>query len=510
MFGLVLGLLVAAGPWQIYPLPFRLTTGEGARKHLPATMPGGIAVFDYDQDGLLDLFFPNGAALPAGRKTSARESNRLLRNLGNMRFEDRTVLSGLEGAGYDFAALAADYDQDGWTDLLVCGLREVRLYRNLGNGRFQDVTASSGIQNQGRWCIGGAWFDYDRDGDADLFLVNYVRWDPSTEPQCKVDGVPDFCHPRYYAPEPNALFRNDGGGRFTDVSQPSGLAKYRGKGMAAVAADFDQDGYSDLFVTNDRVLNFLFRNLGEGRFEERALELGVAAPPSGNPPSSMGVDAQDFDNDGKVDLLYTALRDETFPLSRNRGADFEDAGLKTKLDLLTRSMAGWGVAFADLDNDGWKDIAVARSDVLSAKGARARSAREPLSWFRNRDGQQFVMGDAIPLAPDMYRGLVAADFDNDGCLDLVVTALESQASVIRHRCQGNWLMVDIRQPGAIVKVGSQRRSVSTSVGYASSCACPLHFGLGAAQTVDVEIQVPGSEPKRFRGVPANQVLRWSP
>ncbi|MBL8227966.1 MAG: CRTAC1 family protein [Bryobacterales bacterium] len=503
-------LLAAAGVWQTSPLPFTLATGETARKHLPATMPGGIAVFDFDGDGLLDIYLPNGASLPSGRKSSAQQSNRLLRNLGGMRFEDRTTQANLAGSEYDFAAIAGDYDQDGWTDLLVCGLRSVTLYRNRGNGTFTDVTHQSRIDNRGRWSAGGAWLDYDRDGDLDLFVVNYVQWDPAKEPPCKVDGVSDFCHPRYYEPEANALFRNDGGGRFTDVSEASGIATHKGKGMAATVADFDLDGNADIFVTNDRVLNYLFRNLGGGRFEERALEMGVAAPSSGNPPSSMGADAQDFDNDGRADLIYTALRDETFPLARNRGNDFEDAGLRTKLDLLTRPMAGWGIVFADLDNDGWKDIAAARSDVLSAQGPRGASAREPLSWFRNVNGKQFVTGAALPVPADMYRGLVAADFDNDGCLDLVATALNASARVLRNGCGGNWLKVDVRAAGARVRAGSQWRHVSSTIGYASSCECPLHFGLGPAPTVDVEVLFSGGATKRIEGVKANQVLVVKP
>ncbi|MBS1827878.1 MAG: CRTAC1 family protein [Acidobacteria bacterium] len=507
MLRIVLALFAAASQWQSIPLPFTLATSEGARKHLPATMPGGIAVFDYDGDGLLDLFFPNGADLPSGRKTSPRQNNILLHNMGGFRFEDRTSTAKLAGAGYDFAALAADYDNDGRVDLLVCGLRGVTLYRNYGNGVFEDVTATSGIDNRGRWSTGGVWLDYDRDGDLDLFLVNYVRWDPATEPPCKVEGLADFCHPRYFEPDANALFRNEGGGRFRDVSIESGIAAHKGKGMAAASADFDLDGYPDIFVTNDRVLNFFFRNLGNGRFEERALEWGVAAPASGNPPSAMGVDAQDYDHDGRFDLIYTALRDETFPLYRNRGSDFEETGLPTKLDLLTRPMAGWGIAFADLDNDGWRDIAAARSDVLSITGPRGATAREPLSWFRSTaSAKRFEATPALPVPPQMYRGIVAADMNNDGCLDLVATALQAPVRILRNTCRGNWLKIAATKTGVRVRVGDQWGHTSTSVGYASSCACPLHFGLGDAATVDVELFEPGAEPRRFPSTKANQTL----
>lgn len=506
MLRALVALLAVVSQWQPSTLPFTLHTGEGAKKHLPATMPGGIAVFDYDGDGLLDLFLPNGAALPSGRKSSPLHSNILLRNLGNFRFENRTASAKLAGNGYDFAAIAADYDADGHTDLLVCGLRSLTLYRNRGNGVFEDVTAASGIDNKGRWSTGGVWFDYDRDGDLDLFIVNYVRWDPATEPPCKVEGLADFCHPRHFDPDINALFRNEGNGRFKDVSVESGIAAHKGKGMGVAAADFNHDGYPDIFVTNDRVLNFFFHNTGKGRFEERGLEWGVAAPASGNPPSAMGADAQDYDNDGRFDLIYTALRDETFPLYRNRGGDFEETGLATKLDLLTRPMAGWGIVFADLDNDGWRDIAAARSDVLSITGPRGANAKEPISWFRNEAGKRFAATPPIPVPSQMYRGLVAADLNNDGCLDLVATALQAPARVLRNTCQGNWLKVAGLKPGARLKVGSQWGHASTTVGYASSCACPVHFGLGSATTVDVEVHTPGAPPRRYPATKANQTL----
>jgi hypothetical protein len=278
--------------------------------------------------------------------------------------------------------------------------------------------------------------------------------------------------------------------------------------MAAAVADFDLDGSPDIFVTNDRIFNYYFYNLKNGSFEERAFERGVAAPLSGDPPSAMGADAQDYDNDGRPDLIYTALRDETFPLYRNTAGEFEDAGLSSRMAVLTRPMAGWGVAFADLDNDGWKDVVAARSDALSATGPRGASAKEPLAWFRNVDGKRFAAGDELPAPAEMHRGLVVADFDNDGCLDVAVTALNAPARILRHTCSGNWLKVDVRLPGARVRVGDQwRQAASTTSGYASSCACPLHFGLGSKAAVDVEVIPPKGNSRFYKGVRANQTLR---
>jgi hypothetical protein len=506
LWRLALAFAVTSSGWRVERLPFTLVNGEGSKKQLPATALGGLAVFDFDGDGRLDLFFANGGS-PEGKKAP----NKLLRNLGGLRFEDATARARLEGSDYDMGAAVGDYDGDGRPDLLVCGLHGIRLYRNTG-GAFEDVTTKSGLNNHGRWAAGAVWFDYDNDGDADLFVVNYVKWDATSERECVVNGKPDYCHPKFYAAQANALYRNNGDGTFTDVSSESGIAAHPGKGMAAVAADFDSDGLTDLFVTNDRVFACYFRNLGGGRFQETAFEAGVAAPTDGNPPSGMGVDAQDYDNDGRPDLLYTALRDETFPLYRNTGKAFEEVTASSRMSVLSRQMAGWGVAFADLDNDGWKDIAVARSDALSPSGGGGDHAKEPPAWFRNLGNGKFEAGAGWgAFEPAMHRGLVAADLDDDGCVDLVLTALNAPARILRNPCATgrNWLKVDVSGLGTKIRVGDQWRWVTSAGGYASSYWGPFHFGLGGAATVEVEVFWPGGRTTRV-AARANQTIHVHP
>jgi hypothetical protein len=334
----------------------------------------------------------------------------------------------------------------------------------------------------------------DNDADLDLFIVNYVQWNPAAEKVCLVAGKPDFCHPRHYAPEPNALFRNNGDGTFTDISAPSGIAAHQGKGMSVAAADFDADGLIDLYVTNDRAPAFYFRNRGQGQFEECAFDRGIAVPQDGNPVSGMGVSAEDYDNDGRPDIVYTALRDETFPLYRNLGQEFEEATGKSRLAPLSRAMAGWGITFADLDNDGWKDILAARSDALSATGGHAAKAKEPPTWFRYQGNRTF-----------------AADLNADGCLDVVLTALQAAPRILRHPCQsvGRWLSVDVREVGARVRIGNQTRWVSSATGYASSYLGPLHFGLGSATQVDIEVTWPDGRTRRV-ATPTNRAIQLKP
>jgi hypothetical protein len=328
-------------------------------------------------------------------------------------------------------AAAGDYDGDGKVDLVVLGVGFIHLYRNLGSGKF----AYSDLPNGGRWAYTAVWADLDRDGDLDLFVVNYVKWTAVTDRQCVVEGKPDYCHPRYYGASANQLFENLGGGKLKDVSAESGIGALEGKGMGVAVGDFDGNGLADLFVTNDRVLNFLFLNRGKLKFEEKAFDWGVAVPADGKSPSAMGTVAFDYNRDGKLDLVYTALREETFPLYRNNGKEMVEAGIETGLARATRTMAGWGIAAIDFNRDGWLDLIAARSDALSVTGGKGAQAKEPLGLFWNRGGTKFEAGTELKTEPRMYRWLAVLDVNGDGCEDVVVTALDAPALWIESVCK---------------------------------------------------------------------------
>jgi enediyne biosynthesis protein E4 len=491
-------------------------------KHYIESAPGGLAVFDANGDGRPDLFFANGASSPDLEKRGPEHWNRLFRNDGGLRFTDVTAEAGVAGVGYAMGAAAADLDNDGDVDLFVAGVRRQQLLRNRGDGRFEDVSAAAGL-TQGEWAVGGAWLDYDADGRLDLFVVNYVQWSADTARFCgdQAKGIRTYCHPRFFAGLPNRLYRNLGDGRFEDVSLRSGVGGHVGKGMSAAVADYDRDGHVDVFVTNDTVPNFLFRNRGDGTFEEVALLAGVSVPASGRPVSSMGVDFQDYDNDGWPDLHVTALTGETFPLFRNdRAGGFTDVTAASGLAPLTIKDGGWCTVFADVDNDGAKDLFTANSHANDRIGEfEATAWKQASSLFMNDGRGRFrAARDEAGLATAVaaHRGCGVADLNADGRLDLVVLTLGSNAELWENvtAAAGRWLIVRLVGTasnrdgiGARVTVGSQMRTMTTAIGYASSSHAGLHFGLGAATEVPaIEVQWPSGRTQRLERVRADQVI----
>jgi len=503
---------------------FVLENSPSAEKHLIETMPGGIAVFDYDGDGRPDIFFTNGASVPSLEKNAPKFHNRLFRNLGGMKFKDVTLEAGLAGVGYSIGAAAADYDNDGYVDLFVAGVRSNHLYRNLGNGKFADVTAQAGI-SRAEWSITGGWFDYDNDGLLDLFVVNYVKWSPEIAPFCgdPVRKLRAYCHPRFFDGLANTLYHNRGDGTFEDVSVKSAIASQIGKGMSVAFADYDGDGLTDVFVTNDKLPNFLFHNLGNGKFAEVALEAGAALPDSGRNISGMGVDFRDYDNDGLPDIVFTALAGETFPLFRNHGkGEFRDWTYHSRIGPLTNQRSGWGIGLFDFNNDGWKDIFTANGHVNdTVETFEAAKYKLANSIFANAGDGTFrdVSNDASADFEQAraHRGAAFADFNNDGKIDVVVSALGEPAELWQDASpdDNTWLILKLHGTssnrdgiGARIRIGNQYNQMTSSVGYASSSHSGVHFGLGTTKQVDrIEIRWPSGIQQVLSHVHTNQVLQ---
>jgi hypothetical protein len=505
---------------------FVLENAATGEKHQIETMVGGVAIFDYDNDGRPDLYFVNGAAQPSLEKESPKFYNRLYRNLGHWKFEDVTEKAGVAGAGYQMGAAAADYDNDGWTDLFVVGVNRNILYRNRGDGTFEDVTAAAGLSGGSAkpWSIAAGWFDYDNDGHLDLFVVNYVVWDPATEPFCgdRQAGYRTYCHPKYYNGLPNQLFRNRGDGTFEDVTERAGIGRHIGKGMGVAFADVDGDGFLDVFVTNDTEADFLFLNGGDGTFREAGIQAGVAFNDDGRALSSMGVDFRDVDNDGRPDIFVTALANETFPLFRNLGKGlFADVTYPSGVGKATLAFSGWSNGIFDFDNDGHKDLFAANGDVQdNTEVYSSRKSRLPNLLLVN-DGRGKFRAVSVGEAA-LHRGAAFADLDGDGRIDAVVTRIGERPLLLRNEMGAgrHWIGFKLRGHrsnrdgiGARVEIETpegrrQWNHATTSVGYSSSSSAVVHFGLGSAARVAwVRIRWPSGQEQTLRDVEADRYLR---
>jgi enediyne biosynthesis protein E4 len=502
-------------------LDFVLQNHPTPRKHMIETMPGGVAAFDYNNDGRTDIFFTNGASIPSLEKDSPRFFNRLYRNDGGMRFTDVTSEAGIAGAGYSMGAAAADYNNDGHADLFVAGVYRNILYRNQGNGKFEDVTEAAGIKSD-KWSVAAGWFDYDNDGWLDLFVVNYAHWTPDFDRYCgeRDRNLRVYCHPKYFEGLANTLYRNRRDGTFEDVTAKAGIAAHIGRGMSVAFADYDNDGLMDIFVTNDNMPNFLFHNQGDGTFKEVALEAGVALTNYGLPVASMGADFRDYDNDGLPDLNITALAGETFPLFKNLGKGlFQDATHQSRLAALTTTRSGWSNGFFDFNNDGWKDLFTANSDVNDLidlfQSTHYKQANTLLANLQDGTFQD-VSAEAGFTLSRAHRGSAFADFNNDGRIDIAVSALGEPAELWQNISPevNHWLMLRLIGSrsnrdgiGAIIRLGNQSNHVTTAVGYASSSPAMVHFGTGKVVKIEqIEIRWPSGIVQVLRNVVANQVL----
>jgi hypothetical protein len=508
---------------------FVLKNSASANKYQIETMPAGVAVIDYDNDGFEDIYFVNGAAIPGLSKKDSSYWNRLYHNNGNGTFTDVTSKAGVAGDGYTMAVAVGDYDNDGWDDLFIAGVNRNILFHNNKDGTFSDVTQRAGLAATGPnkpWSISAGWFDYDNDGWLDLFVVNYCKWAPDQDPYCgeKKPGYRTYCHPKLYQGLPNALYRNNRDGTFTDVSAISGIGAHVGKGMSVAFADYDGDGRIDAFVTNDAERNFLFHNDGDGRFSEVGIRAGVAFNIDGKAVSNMGVDFRAIDSEGRPALVITALSNESFSLFRNIGKGlFMDAGYASGLAALSLPWAGWGVGLFDLNNDGAKDIFTANGHVRDNEELYgSRTYRQPNSVFASTGGGRLVEARAGARSAAAHRGCAFGDFDNDGRVDVVVSCLNEPAEMLRNISdrRQHWFEVLLTGRrsnrdaiGAIVRVTSasgkvQYNHVTTAVGYASSSSRRVHFGLGVESAIhSVEIRWPSGAIQKLEQPKADQCLR---
>ncbi len=497
----------------------------GDRLFIADTMGGGVGLIDYDCDGWLDVYFVNGCRLPFDAKNPPRP-NRLYRNQRDGTFRDVTAKAGVGGRGYGMGCAVGDYDNDGDDDLFVTGFKGTILYRNRGDGTFEDVTAAAGVFTDA-WSTAAGFGDLDGDGDLDLVVVTYVDVAQDDTRKCQDNvGRPIHCTPAVYAPQADLMYRNNGDGTFTEVSQAAGFVDTGGRGLGLAIADLDDDGKLDVFVANDATPNFLFRNRGGWRFEEIGIESGVGTNGSGRATASMGVVADDLDGDGRIDLFITNLVNESNTFFRNLGGlQFVDATLGAGLDAPSRPRTGFGDAALDADNDGRLDLFVANGHVDHRPWANSPMAQTP-HFFWGRDRGRFALAGRAQSASDYFnravvgRGVAAGDLNNDGRADLVVVHRDAPAALLWNRAKGgHWLALHLRGTrsgrtpvGARVTchVGGRTivRRLTSGTGYLSAHDPRLWFGLGSAAQVDrLEIRWPSGAIQSWTDLAADRILR---
>jgi enediyne biosynthesis protein E4 len=505
-------------------IDFVLQNSPTSKKFLIETMPGGIALLDYNNDGLLDIFMVNGGHIGETlhvpeqfERNNPRYWNRLYRQNGDGSFTDVTQVAGLANAGngnYGMGVAVGDYDNDGYADLFVTSYGKNILYHNNGNGTFTDVTAKAGVAGGG-WHVSAGFFDYDNDGHLDLFVTRYMDWDADHNKICGGEWH-TYCPPSAFPATTCLLYHNRGDGTFEDVSERSGIAAKKGRALGVAFADYDGDGFTDIFVSNDGMQQYLFHNNGNGTFTECALESGAALTSDGKGLSGMGVVFQDYDNDGRPDIIVTVLPRELYGLYHNDAANaFSYQSLETGLGALTSGSSGWGVGLEDFDNDGWKDLFVAQSHVLdNVQQIDASLHYKELPLLAMNHQGHFERVDSGVSTPLAARGAAFGDINNDGAMDVVVATLGGPPVLLLNRGGGNhWLSITLRGTqsnrdgyGARVSVNGQARFATSAGSYVCANDKRVHFGLGSAEKANVEIAWPSGVKQVLNDVRVDQFL----
>ena len=512
---------------------FKHEASPTSKKYLLETMGSGVAAFDYDNDGRLDLFFANGAQINENmtkdafpEKISSKYWNRLYHQMPNGTFEDVTERAGLKGSGYSTGVAVGDYDNDGFDDLFVAGYGHNMLYHNNGDGTFTDVTEEAGARGGG-WSTSAAWVDLDRDGRLDLVVARYLDWH-FDDPYCgeHKKGFRAYCHPDLFKPMKLLVYHNDGNGKFIEVSEKIGMSS-PGKGLGVAFADYDGDGWPDVFIANDSIPESLYHNKGDGTFEEIALPSQVGLDADGRTYAGMGVDFTDYTNDGRPDLIVTDLANQRYALYENLGdGNFDYTTYSTGLDVITLLHSGWGVKFLDYDNDGWKDLFIAQAHVLDtvAHSYPNLSYEESPLLLRNSGTGKFAdvsSQSGLPFREKWAaRGLACGDFDNDGKLSVVLATNNGPAHLLKNETQSkaHWIALRLQGIksnrdgiGALVKLttrsGAQWNTVTTAGSYESSSDRRVHFGLGqSARADEIEIRWPSGIVQTLKNVEGDRVL----
>jgi enediyne biosynthesis protein E4 len=512
---------------------FKQRSSKTSRKYLLETMGSGVAVFDYDNDGRLDIFLANGARLddPTAKGTIPEKDgpaywNRLYHQKTDGTFEDVTAKAGVAGSVFSTGVAVGDYDNDGFDDLFVAGYGHSTLYHNNGDGTFTDVTASAGVAGSG-WATSAAWVDYDNDGRLDLIVARYMIWD-FDDIYCghREAGFRSYCHPDLFKPASVLLYHNDGAGRFSEVAAKAGIDK-PGKGLGIAIADYDHDGWPDILLANDSIPEFLFHNKGGGSFEEVGLPSGVGLDGGGATFAGMGVDFADYNNDGWPDVVITDLANQKYALYANAGdGSFDYTTPATGLGAITLLHSGWGVRFLDYDNDGWKDLFIVQShvmDTIQVNEPHLRYLESPLLLWNDR-GKRFadVSGESGEVFQQTWaaRGMAVGDLDNDGRVDVVVTSIDGPAWVLHNETasQNHWITLKLEGVqsnrdgiGAEIRISTpaheQYATVTTAGSYQSSSDRRVHFGLGSSWSIArIEIRWPSGVKQVLSDIRADQIL----